>query len=49
MRVNRAPARGLVALKKGAACLLDVASPPEPGGAKLLWLLTPKQLRTLGG
>ena len=42
-------ARSLVALKKGAACLLDVAGPPGPGSAALLWLLTPKQLRTLGG
>jgi phosphohistidine phosphatase len=42
-------ARSLVALKKGAACLLDVAGPPGPGNAQLLWLLTPKQLRTLGG
>jgi phosphohistidine phosphatase len=35
-----------VELKKGAACLLDL---PEaaPGRGKLLWLLTPRQLRRL--
>lgn len=42
-------ARSLVVLKKGAACLLDVASPPGPASAALLWLLTPTQLRALGG
>lgn len=37
-----------VELKKGAACLLDVAEPAR-GGATLCWLLAPKQLRRLGG
>lgn len=42
-------ARSLVVLKKGAACLLDIGSPPGPRSAELLWLLTPKQLRALAG
>lgn len=34
-------------LKKGGACLLDLGSAPSPGTARLLWALTPKQLRGL--
>jgi phosphohistidine phosphatase len=41
-------ARSTVELKKGAACLLEIAGAPQPGSAVLLWLLTPKQLRLLG-
>lgn len=33
-------------LKKAGACLLRVDT-PQPGGAELLWLLTPSQLRAL--
>jgi phosphohistidine phosphatase len=42
-------ARSTVDLKKGSACLLEIAGTPQPGCAVLLWLLTPKQLRLLGG
>jgi phosphohistidine phosphatase len=34
-------------LKKGGACLLELGSAPSPGTARLLWVLTPKQLRRL--
>ncbi|MBI4547219.1 MAG: phosphohistidine phosphatase SixA [Ignavibacteriae bacterium] len=39
--------RPLIAMKKGAVCRIDVAELPlkEPG--KLIWHLTPKQLRAL--
>ena len=39
---------GALELKKGAACLLDVAPGAEPGAAMLRWALTPSQLRQLG-
>jgi phosphohistidine phosphatase len=35
------------ALKKGGACLLRFAGPPEPGAAELKWSLPPKILRRL--
>lgn len=35
-----------VAFKKGAACRLEVAA---RGGGRIRWLLTPRQLRALGG
>jgi phosphohistidine phosphatase len=35
-------------LKKGGACLLDLGDRPRPGGARLLWMLGPAQLRRLG-
>jgi phosphohistidine phosphatase len=35
-------------LKKGGACLLDLGARPRPGGASLLWMLAPAQLRRLG-
>ncbi len=38
----------LLDLKKGGACLLEFAQEPAAGKAKLLWVLTPKQLRRLG-
>ncbi len=34
-----------VELRKGSACLLDLGRVPRPGGARLRWLLTPRQLR----
>lgn len=34
-------------LKKGGVCLLDLGPAPSPGTARLLWALTPKQLRHL--
>jgi phosphohistidine phosphatase len=34
-------------LKKGGACLLDLAMPPVPGQAELRWLLPPALLREL--
>lgn len=34
-------------LRKGGACLLDFAGRLAPGNAKLLWHLTPSQLRSL--
>jgi phosphohistidine phosphatase len=36
-------------LRKGGACLLEIAGQPGPGAAKLLWLATPKQLRAMRG
>ena len=38
-----------VQLKKGGAALLDFPSPIAPGSGELLWLVTPAQLRKLGG
>jgi phosphohistidine phosphatase len=35
-------------LKKGGACLLELAGDLEPGKALLQWLLTPSQLRSIG-
>ena len=35
-------------LKKGAACLLQFKGSPKPASAEMIWLLTPKQLRSLG-
>ena len=35
-------------LKKGGACLLEFDSAPRRDSGTLLWLLTPRQLRTLG-
>jgi phosphohistidine phosphatase len=37
----------IVELKKGAACLLDLGDQPTAGKARLLWSLTPAQLRRL--
>lgn len=37
----------ILALKKGAACLLEFEAKPDPGGAVLAWSLTPVQLRRL--
>ena len=34
-------------LKKGGACLLDLADPPQPGGGTLHWLLRDNELRRL--
>ncbi|HET7039063.1 MAG TPA: histidine phosphatase family protein [Gemmatimonadales bacterium] len=38
-----------VNLKKGGACLLELGGPAGPASAELLWVLTPKLLRRLGG
>ena len=38
-----------LALKKGGACLLEFDSNIRRGSGTLLWLLTPRQLRQLGG
>jgi phosphohistidine phosphatase len=35
-------------LKKGGACLLEMADPSKPGSALLEWLLTDRELRRLG-
>jgi phosphohistidine phosphatase len=35
-------------LKKGGACLLDLGARPRAGEARMVWLLTPAQLRRLG-
>jgi phosphohistidine phosphatase len=35
-------------LKKGGACLLDLGRRPRAGSARLLWMLSPAQLRRLG-
>lgn len=37
-----------IGLKKGGAACLRFDGPPEPGAAKLRWLLTPKALRLVG-
>jgi phosphohistidine phosphatase len=37
-----------IELKKGGACLLDFDSNIRRGAGTLLWLMTPRQLRTLG-
>ena len=37
-----------IELKKGGACLLNFEGELREGGAALLWLLTPSQLRELG-
>jgi phosphohistidine phosphatase len=37
----------VIELKKGAACLLEFEGQPAAGGARLLWALTPEQLRAL--
>jgi phosphohistidine phosphatase len=37
-----------LSLGKGGACLLEIPEGVQPGGATLLWLLTPRQLRRLG-
>jgi phosphohistidine phosphatase len=34
--------------RKGGAALLELTGPAVPGDAKLLWMLVPSQLRTLG-
>ena len=36
-------------LRKGGACLVDLGEDPRPGQAALRWLLTPGQLRKIGG
>ncbi len=41
--------KAAIQMKKGAVCLLEVVDDPEPGRATLRWLLSPKQLRALGG
>ena len=38
-----------IELKKGGACLLDFGSAVRRGSGRLLWLMTPRQLRALGG
>jgi phosphohistidine phosphatase len=43
------PGAPFVTLKKGAACLLRFDGEPHAGGARLEWLLQPRQLRQLGG
>jgi phosphohistidine phosphatase len=35
-------------LKKAGACLIELALPVKPGGGRLVWWLTPSQLRTIG-
>ena len=35
-------------LKKGGACLLDLGRSPRAGGARLVWMVAPAQLRRLG-
>jgi phosphohistidine phosphatase len=38
---------GIIELKKGAACMLEVDRTGAPGNARLIWALTPDQLRAL--
>ena len=37
-----------VDLKKGGACLIEMADSPEPGSGVLKWLLSDRELRRLG-
>jgi phosphohistidine phosphatase len=39
--------RTILVIKKGAACLLELAEAPAAGKAMLLWSVTPSQLRRL--
>ena len=39
---------GVVSLGKAGACLLEVPAEVPAAGATLVWLLTPRQLRSLG-
>lgn len=41
-------AEPVLVLDKGGACLLDLGDAPRAGEARLLWLLTAKQLRRMG-
>jgi phosphohistidine phosphatase len=41
------PEGAMLGLKKGGCIALRVQSRPEKGGSELLWMLTPRQLRTL--
>jgi len=38
----------ILSLGKGGACLLEIPEGVQSGGATLIWLLTPRQLRRLG-
>jgi len=40
--------RGLVLMKKGSACCLDMPETAVPGEARIVWHMTLKQLRDLG-
>lgn len=40
--------KSFVKLKKGSALMLEFPRAPRAGGAKLLWMLKPSQLRKLG-
>ncbi|HEY7532102.1 MAG TPA: phosphoglycerate mutase family protein [Nitrospiraceae bacterium] len=35
-------------LKKAGACLIEMSLPAKPGHGRLLWWLTPRQLRSVG-
>lgn len=39
---------GFLTFRKGGAALFELTAPPAAGRAKLLWMLTPGQLRSLG-
>jgi phosphohistidine phosphatase len=41
--------KSFVEMKKGGACLIEMDESMRPGRAKLLWFLTPSQLRAIGG
>ena len=41
--------KSFVEMKKGGACLIEMDESMRPGRAKLLWFLTPGQLRSIGG
>ncbi|HEV2213562.1 MAG TPA: histidine phosphatase family protein [Gammaproteobacteria bacterium] len=46
--VSSGAQRGLVNMKKGSVCCLDVPEAAHPGEGRILWLLTVKQLAELG-
>src|SRR5574341_635857 len=39
---------GAFPLKKAGACLIELPLPAKPGRGRLIWWLTPSQLRTIG-
>lgn len=39
---------GFIELKKGGACLVEMADPSKPGTGIMQWLLTDRELRRLG-
>lgn len=47
MAMTGSPEGAVLELKKGGCIALHVPARPDRGGAELMWMLTPRQLRTL--